>query len=251
MENPQHSNYILLLIFLTIIDLLLLAYILFYPGDSSVMFFVRTFDIGVCILLWIEFIYSYLHSDDKKQFMKENTISILGMLPVDFVFLRALRLIRLVHLIKQFIVKRNGEKTIINFLKQTYLDKIIFVAIIFIFTVTVLICIFDSQINDMQTAVWYIIVSMTSTGYGDVVPITIPGRSLGIVAMIGGILIFAIITSLISSIYTSKLNKENYSNFQSQINELTCEIKKLNEKNDEMACEIKKLNEKNDGLKEK
>ena len=92
---------------------------------------------------------------------------------------------------------------------------------------------------------------MTSTGYGDIVPISIPGRILGIVAMIGGILIFAIITALMSSIYTSKLSKENYNNFQLQINELTCEIKRLNEKNDERACEIKRLNEKNDELKEK
>ena len=243
MKNPPHSTFIILLIFLTIIDLLLLGYILFYPGDSSVMSFVRIFDLFVCILLWIEFIYSYLNSDDKKQFMKENAISILGMLPVDFIFLRALRLIKLVHLIKHYIVQRNNEKTITKFLKETYLDKIIFVSIIFIFTVTVLICIFDSQIKDMQTAVWYIIVSMTSTGYGDVVPITIPGRILGIVAMIGGILIFSTITALMSSIYTSKLHKENYANFQSQIDELTGEIKKLNEKNDEMACEIKKLNE--------
>ena len=124
MKNPPHSSYIILLIFLTILDLLLWGYILFYPGNSSVMSFVRIFDIGVCILLWIEFIYSYLHSNDKKQFMKENAISILGMLPADFIFLRALRLIRLVHLIKQFIVERNGEKTISNFLKQTYLELV-------------------------------------------------------------------------------------------------------------------------------
>ena len=124
MKNPPPSSYIILLIFLTILDLLLWGYILFYPGNSSVMSFVRIFDIGVCILLWIEFIYSYLHSNDKKQFMKENAISILGMLPSDFIFLRALRLIRLVHLIKQFIVERNGEKTISNFLKQTYLESV-------------------------------------------------------------------------------------------------------------------------------
>lgn len=124
MKNPPPSSYIILLIFLTILDLLLWGYILFYPGNSSVMSFVRIFDIGVCILLWIEFIYSYLHSNDKKQFMKENAISILGMFPADFIFLRALRLIRLVHLIKQFIVERNGEKTISNFLKQTYLESV-------------------------------------------------------------------------------------------------------------------------------
>ena len=215
------------------------------------MSFVRTFNLGVCILLWIEFIYSYQHSDDKKQYMRENAISILGMLPVDFIFLRALRLIKLVHLIKHFLVQRNNGKTITKFLKQTYLDKIIFVTIIFIFTVTELICIFDSQINDMQTAVWYIIVSMTGTGYGDVVPVTITGRILGIIAMITGILIFATITALMSSIYTSKLNNDNKDDLQSQINDLTREIKKLEEKNDNLVCEIKKLNEKDDELKEK
>jgi voltage-gated potassium channel len=71
---------------------------------------------------------------------------------------------------------------------------------------------------------------MASTGYGDIVPTTISGRILRIVAMIGGILTFAIITALISSIYLSKFSKENYDNFQSQIDVLTCEIKKLNEK---------------------
>ena len=251
MKNPPHSTYIILLIILTIVDLFLLGYIFFYPGNSSVMFFVRTFDLGVCILLWIEFIYSYIHSEDKKEYMKENAISILGMLPVDFIFLRALRLIKLVHLIKSFIVQSNREKKVIKFIKQTYLDRIIFVTIIFIFMVTVLICIFDSQINDMQTAVWYIIVSMTSTGYGDVVPISIPGRILGIVTMIAGILIFATITALISSIYTSKLNEDHKDDLQSKIDDMAREIKKLNEKNDELICEIKKLNEKNDELQEK
>ena len=234
MKNPRHSTCIILLIFLTVIDLLLLAYILFYPSDSSVMSFVMTFDLFVCILLWIEFIYSYMHSDNKKQYMKENIISILGMIPVDFIFLRALRLIKLVNLIKRLIVQRNKGKIITKFFKQTYLDKIIFLAIIFIFTVTVLICIFDSQINDMQTAVWYIIVSMTSTGYGDVVPITMSGRILGIITMIGGILIFATVTAVISSIYTYKLNKDNHDNLKSKIDELTCEIEKLNEKIDEL-----------------
>ena len=63
MKNPPHLNYIILLIFLTSADLLLLAYILFYPDNSSIMYFVKTFDIGVCILLWIEFIHNYRYSD--------------------------------------------------------------------------------------------------------------------------------------------------------------------------------------------
>lgn len=233
MKKSQQTSY-LILIFLTIVDILLLAYILFYPADASVKYVVGTFDFGVCIILWIEFIYSYRHSDDKRLYIKDNAISILGMLPFDFIFLRALRLIKLVQLIKKFIILRNSERIITQFLKKTFLDKIILVGIIFIFTVTVLIRVFDSSINDIQTAFWYIIVSMTSTGYGDVVPLTVSGRLLGMIAMIGGILIFATITAVISSIYMSKLNQDNQNNMESKIEELTCEIEKLNKKIDDL-----------------
>ena len=78
MKNPPHLNYIILLIFLTRVGLLLLACILFYPDNSSIMYFVKTFDIGVCILRWIEFIHNYMYSDNKKPYMKENAISIWG-----------------------------------------------------------------------------------------------------------------------------------------------------------------------------
>lgn len=233
MEKSQQTSY-LILIFLTVVDILILAYVLFYPVDASEKYVVGAFDFVVCLILWIEFIYSYRHSDDKKLYIKDNAISVLGMLPFDFIFLRALRLIKLVQLIKKFIILRNSERIITQFLKKTFLDKIILVGILFVFTITVLIRVFDSDINDIQTAFWYIIVSMTSTGYGDVVPQTVSGRLVGMIAMIGGILIFATVTAVISSIYMSKLNQDNQDNLESKIDELTMEIEKLNKKIDEL-----------------
>lgn len=63
-------------------------------------------------------------------------------------------------------------------------------AILFIFTVTLLVRLLDPSINDLNTALWYIVVSITSTGYGDVVPASTSGRIIGVIAMIGGIVIF-------------------------------------------------------------
>jgi len=46
--------------------------------------------------------------------------------------------------------------------------------------------------GSIPAALWWGIVTMTTTGYGDVVPQTVGGRVLGGVLMIGGILVFAL-----------------------------------------------------------
>lgn len=75
---------------------------------------------------------------------------------------------------------------------------------------------------------------MTSTGYGDVIPATTSGKLIGMGAMIGGILIFASVTAVISSVYMSKISRNNHEELESKIDELTSEIEKLNKKIDEL-----------------
>ncbi len=232
-ENKKQLFY-LALIFLTVLDVLLMAYVVFHPSYLTLRYNVFAFDLIVCIMLWIEFIYSYWHASNKKEYLKSNSLSILGMFPIDFIFFRALRLIKLIQLIKLFALARETEGKISKFLKQTYLDKIIVVMIIFVFSITVLIHIVDSNVNDILTALWYTVVSMTSTGYGDVIPATNLGKLIGMIAMTGGILIFASITAVISSLYVSRISRDNHDELKSKIDELNSEIEKLNKKIDEL-----------------
>lgn len=234
MNGNRQRLFYLAVIVLTLLDILFLVYVVVFPVSPTVRYSAFAFDLIVCIILWAEFIYSYLHADDKKRYLRENAFSILGMLPIDFVFLRALRLIKLFQFIKLYVLARETTGNISRFLKHTYLDKIGSIAIIFIFIVTILIFLFDSDIKDIFTAFWYIIVSMTSTGYGDVVPVSPSGKILGIVAMIGGILIFATITAVISSLYVSKISRVQHNDLESKIDDLTAEVEKLNRKIDEM-----------------
>ena len=232
MKKDQSILY-LILIFITIIDILLLFYVAVYHVSLETRYEVFTFDLIICIILWIEFIYS-MPKNNKKQYVKDNALSILGMLPIDFIFLRALRLIKLIQMIKSFSIQMFNEKAVTKFLKETLLDEIILFAILFIFLMTALIRIFDSNINDMDTALWYIMVTLTSTGYGDIVPGTISGRIIGTITMIGGILIFATITAVISSRYIARINKDHRDELELKIEGLTSEIEKLNKKIDEM-----------------
>lgn len=234
MDGTRKRLFYLAIIILTLLDILCLASVLVHPISSNFKYFAYGYDLFVCVILWIEFIYSYLHADDRRQYLRSNSLSILGMLPIDFVFLRALRLIKLFQFIKLYVLARETTGRFSRFLKHTYLDKIGLIAILFIFIITILVSIFDSNINDIQTALWYVVVSVTSTGYGDVVPVTISGKIIGIVAMVGGILIFATVTAVISSLYVSKISRDQHSDLESKIDDLASEIERLNEKIDEL-----------------
>ena len=55
--------------------------------------------------------------------------------------------------------------------------------------------------------------------------------------MIGGVLIFAAITAVISSIYVSKISHDSHTDLESKIDDLTLEVKELNKKINELKKE--------------
>jgi len=58
-----------------------------------------------------------------------------------------------------------------------------------------------SKIHSMPEALWWAIVTMTTTGYGDIVPVTWLGRGAGVLLMFGGIALVSIFSATISSVF--------------------------------------------------
>ena len=59
--------------------------------------------------------------------------------------------------------------------------------------------------KNISTALWWGIVTMTTTGYGDIIPVTSIGRMLGGVAMLGGIAMLAIPAGILASGFAEEL----------------------------------------------
>jgi voltage-gated potassium channel len=59
----------------------------------------------------------------------------------------------------------------------------------------------EANINSATDAIWWSIVSVTTVGYGDRFPVTFPGRFVAIFLMIGGIGLFSVLTSYLSSAF--------------------------------------------------
>ena len=67
----------------------------------------------------------------------------------------------------------------------------------------------DSQINSMLDAVWWTVATVTTVGYGDIVPITDTGKIVAIFFMFFGIGVLAISISVLGTqFYKRRFEKE-------------------------------------------
>jgi voltage-gated potassium channel len=64
--------------------------------------------------------------------------------------------------------------------------------------------------GSIPAALWWAIVTMTTTGYGDVVPQTAAGRILGGVVMMSGILVFALWAGILATGYAEEMRRREF-----------------------------------------
>lgn len=64
--------------------------------------------------------------------------------------------------------------------------------------------------GSVPRAMWWAIVTLTTTGYGDVVPLTVWGRLLGGWVMVGGIVTFTLQAGIIATAFAEELQRRHF-----------------------------------------
>ena len=65
------------------------------------------------------------------------------------------------------------------------------------------------RISSFGDALWYAVVTMTSTGYGDYIPATAAGRVVGALLMFGGLTALSVVTATVASVLVAQRIKED------------------------------------------
>jgi voltage-gated potassium channel len=68
----------------------------------------------------------------------------------------------------------------------------------------------EDDFASIPAALWWAIVTLTTTGYGDVVPVTVPGKMLAGMVMVSGILVFALWAGILASGYAEELRRREF-----------------------------------------
>ncbi len=203
------NNYIVSLIFLC--EYLLRMWV--YSDNSRILieqyekdlFLQREFQIGRAVGRALKKKFDYMRSIPA-------IIDLLAVMP----FFHELRLLRVFILFRVFKLFRYAQSlknftSVLSSKKFELLTLLIFVAII-IFVSAVLIYVMEahdprSPINTLFDAFYWALVTISTVGYGDMVPVSEAGRSVAMVIIVSGIAVISFSTSIVVSAFTEKLDE--------------------------------------------
>lgn len=237
---------------LIIVDLFLITISLIFEIPNDVMLNIQQFDLIVCIILLGEYFLNLFLSGSKKLYIfdKENIIGLIASIPFDYilplilpvalpvVFLRYIQIFKLIRVVKlaQFdIIKDLFRKTGLHkVLIGIFITILIFWAAFFLFSPSY------GWVDDF----YFVIVTLTTVGYGDVTPKTYNEKVLAIILILIGVFVFSAITALMSSFLTDRILDDDEEDRVSEIQET------IEEKSENIMAEIKSVRMENKQLKD-
>lgn len=135
------------------------------------------------------------------------------LIPIDLRFIRALRLFRLFRIFKMGRYS-DAFQILGNVLKNK--KEELFITIFFIFILLILASSLmyfiehEAQpevFSSIPDAMWWGVITLTTVGYGDVCPITIPGKILGSIIALLGLGMFALPAGILAAGFLSEIKK--------------------------------------------
>lgn len=236
---------------LIVIDIFLISIALLFDISESAAMTIQLFDLTVCIILLIEWFTTLFLSDARKTFLKDrdNILALIASIPFDMIlpaifpgmgllkYLRLLKLIRILFLFERIFYRFK------IFVRKTRLDKILGAVLLVVVIFTFLLYFFGPSYGIFDDF-YFVIVTLTTVGYGDITPQTYNEKVISLILITIGLFIFSTITAAISSYLTENLIREDEEDLLDE------KLKTLNDKMDNLSEENRMLREEIRELKE-
>jgi len=164
-------------------------------------------DVGVWAYFFIETSLLFLLVGNRRRYLRNNWLNvviILAGLPVLWGYLpyatglRSLRLLIFVGLLLQL------SGSVRQVLARNHLGMTLLVSAVVVVVSGYLIAGIDPGIKSPEDGIWWAIATVSSVGYGDVVPISNEGRMFATLLILMGMALFSIVTANLSVFFISQ-----------------------------------------------
>ena len=211
------NDFLLIILALLSVGLLLLE--ISTELSADMLMTIRIIDLGVALVFGVEFLVRLSESREKGRFMKENWWQILASIPVTatgtqalrgLMLIRVLRVVRMTSMIARVSL---FSKSLSRILKETHMATIVTLLGVVLIGGAMSFYYFEQPTNpnvdNFYDSFWFISDAMTSTGVGEVYPMTSAGRAVGILSMFSGVFIFGLFVAFIASHLVHSRQKDN------------------------------------------
>lgn len=167
----------------------------------------RILDLTVWGVFLLEAVVLSLLVRDRRLYWRQNWLNlfiVLGGVPLLLIqqaaalaFLRVLRLVLLVVLVLRF------TRRSLRMLARHALVATLLIALFLVVSIGTLVASIDPNMKSLWDGMWWALVTVSTVGYGDVVPASAEGRLLGVVLILFGVATFSMVTANLAAFVLS------------------------------------------------
>ena len=150
----------------------------------------------------------------------------------------------------------NRIKNFINLIERVFnsrrLRTILGVLIICIISFGYIFYLAEPQIKTFGDGIWWALVTITTVGYGDITPLTTPGRLVAGTLMFVGLGLIATVTAIVSAKFIANyVDHHTNDDVLEKLEEVEAEIEKIEQIESSVVGKLKELEEEIDELNKK
>lgn len=161
--------------------------------------------------IWLFFVFetailTYL-VHDKKRYLRSNWVNVVIIvmgLPMLWSELPGAAVLRTLRLLVLFGLLIHVSGTARRILAKNHLGTTLLIGFILMVMAGFLIAGIDPAISDPWEGIWWAWVTVTTVGYGDIVPVSTAGRLFGAILILMGIGLFSLLTANFSAFFISR-----------------------------------------------
>ncbi len=149
--------------------------------------------------------------DNKWYYLRTNWINLVIIfmgLPIIWGVTTYAGILRSLRLLLLAAILVNLSDTIRQILSRNHLGITLFIALIIITLSGILIAGIDPNISSVWDGLWWAWVTVTTVGYGDIVPVSTLGKLFGALLILFGLGLFSLLTANFSAFFISKEEKK-------------------------------------------